>query len=104
MSPTMKNRSMVRVIAGLSAVSAMAAAYPDTASRTASGGNRTGVDRVAPVVRGALGCDHGHMNLNSLRRAVSGLVAEDRPGFKRIDTSPARADDTSWLAQRRYNA
>jgi hypothetical protein len=44
------------------------------------------------------------MNLNSLRRAVSGLVAEDRPGFKRIDTSPARADDTSWLAQRRYNA
>ena len=44
----MKNSSMVRVIAGLSAVSAMAAAYPDTASRTVSGGNRTHVDRVAP--------------------------------------------------------
>ena len=44
------------------------------------------------------------MNLNSLRRTFSGLVAEDRRGFKRIDASPARADDASWLAHRRYNA
>jgi hypothetical protein len=35
--------------------------------------------------------------LNSFRRLVSGLVAEDRPGFKRIDASPARYDDGSWL-------
>ena len=32
-----------------------------------------------------------------LRSAVSGLVAEDRTGFKRIDASPARYDDGSWL-------
>jgi hypothetical protein len=44
------------------------------------------------------------MNLNSIRRAFSGLVAEDRPGFKRLDASPVRADDASWLAHRRYNA
>ena len=44
------------------------------------------------------------MNLNSFRRAFSGLVAEDRPGFKRLDASPVRADDASWLAHRRYNA
>ncbi len=44
------------------------------------------------------------MNLNSIRRAFSGLVAEDRPGFKRVDASPARPDDASWLAHRRYNA
>ena len=42
--------------------------------------------------------------MNRIRRAFSGLVAEDRPGFKRLDASPARADDASWLAQRRYNA
>jgi hypothetical protein len=33
-------------------------------------------------------------------RAVSGLVAEDRPAFKRIDASPARYDDGSWLKPR----
>jgi hypothetical protein len=44
------------------------------------------------------------MTMNRLRRAFSGLVAEDRSGFKRIDASPARADDASWLAHRRYNA
>jgi hypothetical protein len=44
------------------------------------------------------------MTLNSLRRAFSGLIAEDRPGFKRIDASPARSDDAAWLTQRRYNA
>jgi hypothetical protein len=38
--------------------------------------------------------------LNSLRRAVSGLVAEDRPAFKRIDASAARYDDGSWLKAR----
>jgi hypothetical protein len=35
--------------------------------------------------------------LNSFRRLVSGLVAEDRTGFKRIDASAARYDDGSWL-------
>ena len=44
------------------------------------------------------------MTLNSLRRAFSGLVAEDRPSFKRVDVSPARADDASWLNHRRWNA
>jgi hypothetical protein len=33
-------------------------------------------------------------------RAVSGLVAEDRAAFKRIDASPARYDDGSWLKPR----
>jgi hypothetical protein len=33
-------------------------------------------------------------------RAVSGLVAEDRPAFKRIDASSARYDDGSWLKPR----
>jgi hypothetical protein len=42
------------------------------------------------------------MNMNRLRRAFSGLVAEDRDGFKRVDASPARSDDASWLAARRY--
>ena len=36
--------------------------------------------------------------LRALRRAVA--VAEDRPHFKRIDASPARPDDGSWLAPR----
>ena len=36
-----------------------------------------------------------------LRNALSGLIAEDRPGFKRIDVSPARYDDGSWLEPRR---
>ena len=39
--------------------------------------------------------------LRRLGRAVSGLVAEDRPHFKRIDASPARYDDGSWLEPRR---
>lgn len=38
--------------------------------------------------------------LSRLRRAVSDLVAEDRTGFKRIDASPARPDDGSWLKSR----
>jgi hypothetical protein len=38
------------------------------------------------------------MNLTRrLRSVVSGLVAEDRSGFKRIDASVARPDDGSWL-------
>jgi hypothetical protein len=36
-----------------------------------------------------------------MRSALSGLVAEDRPGFKRIDASPVQYDDGSWLAPRR---
>jgi hypothetical protein len=38
--------------------------------------------------------------LSTLRRLVSGLVAEDRTGFKRIDASAARYDDGSWLTRR----
>jgi hypothetical protein len=35
-----------------------------------------------------------------IRRAMSAAVAEDRPAFKRIDASPARYDDGSWLTPR----
>ena len=38
--------------------------------------------------------------LRRLRSALSGLVAEDRPGFKRLDASPAKYDDGSWLTPR----
>ena len=38
--------------------------------------------------------------LHSLRRVLSDLVAEDRAGFKRVDASPARFDDGSWLTRR----
>ena len=38
--------------------------------------------------------------LNSLRRMMSGLVAEDRTGFKRLDASAAQYDDGSWLKRR----
>jgi hypothetical protein len=38
--------------------------------------------------------------LRRLRTAVSGLVAEDRTGFKRLDASPAKYDDGSWLTPR----
>ena len=34
---------------------------------------------------------------HNLRRTLSGLVAEDRDGFKRIDASSAKYDDGSWL-------
>jgi hypothetical protein len=34
------------------------------------------------------------------RTALPTLVAEDRPSFKRIDVSPARYDDGSWLPRR----
>jgi hypothetical protein len=36
-----------------------------------------------------------------VRAALSDLVAEDRPNFKRLDASSARYDDGSWLAPRR---
>ncbi len=35
--------------------------------------------------------------LHRIRLALSDLVAEDRPGFKRVDASPARPDDGRWL-------
>jgi hypothetical protein len=38
--------------------------------------------------------------LRRFRLALSGLLAEDRPSFKRIDASPARYDDGSWLTAR----
>jgi hypothetical protein len=40
------------------------------------------------------------LSLRRLGRALSGLAAEDRPAFKRIDVSPAVYDDGSWLAPR----
>ena len=110
----MKNSSIVRVIAGLSAVSAMGAAVPEswasTLSRRAGGcphpfrGQPHARRQGGSLVRGGRGCDYRHMTLNSIRRAFSGLVAEDRPSFKRVDASPARADDGSWLNHRRWNA
>ena len=39
--------------------------------------------------------------LHRLRSVLSDLVAEDRPGYKRVDASPARPDDGSWLEPRR---
>jgi hypothetical protein len=39
--------------------------------------------------------------LRRLRSTLSSLVAEDRSGFKRIDASPAKYDDGSWLEPRR---
>jgi hypothetical protein len=38
--------------------------------------------------------------LSRIRRAVSSLAPEGRPEFKRIDASPARYDDGSWLERR----
>jgi hypothetical protein len=38
--------------------------------------------------------------LRHLRLALSDLIAEDRPDFKRIDESPAQYDDGSWLEPR----
>jgi hypothetical protein len=39
--------------------------------------------------------------LRRIGRTLSGLVAEDRPDYRRIDVSPARYDDGSWLGARR---
>jgi hypothetical protein len=38
--------------------------------------------------------------LRRIGRALSALVAEDRPAFKSIDASPALYDDGSWLTRR----
>jgi hypothetical protein len=35
--------------------------------------------------------------LHRLRRAVSVLVVDDRPDFKRVDASPVAYDDGAWL-------
>jgi hypothetical protein len=35
--------------------------------------------------------------LTRIRRSLSGLVAETRPEFKRVDVSRARYDDGAWL-------
>jgi hypothetical protein len=35
--------------------------------------------------------------LRRIRLAASRLAPEDRPHFKRVDASPARYDDGSWL-------
>ena len=35
--------------------------------------------------------------LRHIRHAVAGVVAEDRPDFKRIDASPVVFDDGLWL-------
>jgi hypothetical protein len=39
--------------------------------------------------------------MRRFRLAVAGIVAEDRPSFKRVDASAAKYDDGSWLAPRR---
>jgi hypothetical protein len=38
--------------------------------------------------------------LRRLRLALSDLVAEDRPGFKRVDASAARPDAGAWFEGR----
>jgi hypothetical protein len=41
--------------------------------------------------------------IDTLRRfglLLSGLIAEDRSDFKRLDVSPARQDDGYWLDSR----
>jgi hypothetical protein len=42
-------------------------------------------------------CTMNTKSLRTLRRTLSSLVAEDRDGFKRLDASPAKYDDGSWL-------
>jgi hypothetical protein len=38
--------------------------------------------------------------LHRIRTTLAGLVAEDRPAFKRIDASPARYDDGAGMERR----
>ena len=54
------------------------------------------------MVSGHVAREYVRMNtkLNTFRRFVSELVAEDRTGFKRLDASAARYDDGSWLTRR----
>ena len=43
-------------------------------------------------------CDSVSMStFTRIRRTLSGLAAETRPEFKRIDASRARYDDGAWL-------
>ena len=50
------------------------------------------------MFRRSLRCDIVLMITKSrLLRTLSGLVAETRPEFKRIDASRARYDDGAWL-------
>jgi len=35
--------------------------------------------------------------MTRIRRTLSGLAAETRPEFKRVDASRAQYDDGSWL-------
>jgi hypothetical protein len=37
--------------------------------------------------------------IHRIRLALSDLVAEDRPGFKRVDASPALSDDGRWFSR-----
>jgi len=39
-------------------------------------------------------------SLRRIARTFANLAAEDRPGFKRIDASPALPDDGAWLTPR----
>ena len=67
-----------------------------------AGGGQPPVDSPgASVSQRASGWDSVPMTktLQTLRRAFSDLVAEDRAGFKRVDASPVRPDDASWLAR-----
>jgi hypothetical protein len=52
-----------------------------------------------PVATKARGRKPMFNSLRRFRREVSGLVAEDRPGFKRVDVSPVTYDDGSWLTR-----
>ena len=50
------------------------------------------------MLRWASGCDLVPMTkLSRLRTSLSGLVAETRPEFKRVDASRAKYDDGAWL-------
>jgi hypothetical protein len=60
---------------------------------------RTGVHRLARCFRGArkVTMDAMTTTFRRFRFAVSGLVAEDRRDFKRLDASSVRYDDGAWL-------
>ena len=53
---------------------------------------------MAPSFRGRADVTMPAMStLNRIRRSLSGLAAETRPEFKRVDASRARYDDGAWL-------
>jgi hypothetical protein len=70
-----------------------------TAVRTAPGDCPPARSPGGSVVGDTAARDHHHMTLARIRRALSNLVAEDRPGFKRLDASAARYDDGAWLTR-----